>query len=349
MSTFDLTFKIYNLLKQKNYTIIQLHDRLTADNIEISIRTLYRKVIAIQEALNETNEYLDIEIDDRNVNNYSVKTNNQNFNLKNSEWIDYINSVVVFKNNFNIKRDSLINNLFLNSVHKDAPLKTLLISLLNENLDFYQTTKFGELILTKKLKRNLFKFIYYYTKNCIVTISKFSDSVKNNKNIPSVLEFLLPINIIYHRGSYNLLFYSEGINKTYSLELDMIDSITYVSANKNFKLKDEILRDINDNSFGYHPSFDNKIHEIKLLFPTNPGEHVMNRYWHKSQKFKKLSDGTIELCLTCKIDIELLGWIGLWLDNVKIISPPILKDFFIEKINNITSIYDKNSLPNNNG
>ena len=118
MGTFELTFKIYHLLKQKNYTIIQLHEKLRAEKKDISIRTLYRKVMAIQEALIDTNEFLDIEIDDRNVNNYSIKTNNTNINLKNSEWIDYINSVVIFKNNFNIQKDSYINNMFLSKTIK---------------------------------------------------------------------------------------------------------------------------------------------------------------------------------------------------------------------------------------
>lgn len=349
MGTFELTFKIYNLLKQKNYTIIQLHQKLASENIQISIRTLYRKVMAIQEALNETSEFLDIEIDERNVNNYCIKTNTTNFNLKNSEWIDYINSVIVFKNNFNIKNDSFIHNLFLNNVHKDAPLKTIMISLLNENLDFYKVTNFGELILTKKLKRNLFKFIYYYTKNCVVCIHKYSESVKNNSNIPEIKEPLLPINILYHRGNYNLLFHALQTNTTYSLELDMIEAISYIPSIKNDIKKENLINEINNHSFGYHPAFDDKIYNIKLLFPENPGEHIVNRFWHKSQKYKRVENGNIEFYLTCKIDIELLGWIMMWMDNVKIIEPEPLKEFYLERINNINTIYTKNLLPYNNG
>lgn len=349
MGTFELTFKIYHLLKQKNYTIIQLHEKLRAEKKDISIRTLYRKVMAIQEALINTNEFLEIETDDRNVNNYSIKTNNTNINLKNSEWIDYINSVVIFKNNFNIKKDSYINNLFLSNVHRDAPLKTLMISILNENLDFYQTTNFGELILSKKIKKNLFKFIYYYTKNCVVQIQKYSESVKNNSNIPSCTEPLLPINIYYHRGNYNLLFHAINSKITYNIELDMIESISYLSSNTSTIPTEKLINEINNYSFGFHPSFDDKIHNITLLFPVNPGEHVINRFWHKSQKYKRLNDGSIEFYLTCRIDIELLGWIMMWMDNVKIIEPPILKEYYINKVQNIKTIYLDNRMPLNNG
>lgn len=349
MGTFELTFKIYHLLKQKNYTIIQLHERLLAEKKDISIRTLYRKVMAIQEALIDTNEFLDIEIDARNVNNYSVKTNSKNYNLKNSDWIDYINSVVIFKNNFNIKKDSFIHNMFLNSIHNDAPLKSLLVSLLNEQLDFYQTTNFGELILTKKLKKNLFKFIYYYTRKCVVSIQNYSDSVKNNSRIPSLNEPLIPIKIVYHRENYNLILYAINTSTTYSLELDMIDNLSYVAAPTNSNFPEKVLQNISNYSFGYHPSFDDTVYDIKLVFPSNPGEHVINRFWHKSQKHKRLEDGSIEFYLTCKIDIELLGWIMMWMDNVKIIEPQLLKELYLNRLQNIEIIYHENKLPNNNG
>jgi hypothetical protein len=129
----------------------------------------------------------------------------------------------------------------------------------------------------------------------------------------------------------------------------MIENISYLSSNTSTIPTEKLINEINNYSFGFHPSFDDKIHNITLLFPVNPGEHVINRFWHKSQKYKRLNDGSIEFYLTCRIDIELLGWIMMWMDNVKIIEPPILKEYYINKVQTIKTIYLDNRMPLNNG
>jgi hypothetical protein len=50
-----------------------------------------------------------------------------------------------------------------------------------------------------------------------------------------------------------------------------------------------------------------------------------------------------------EINIELIGWISMWLDNVKIIKPEVLKNHFMVKLNNIILINANKLNPINNG
>ena len=42
--------------------------------------------------------------------------------------------------------------------------------------------------------------------------------------------------------------------------------------------------------------------------------------------------------ITSEINIELIGWISMWLDNVKILKPEVLKNHFMEKLYNMVLI-----------
>ena len=81
----------------------------------------------------------------------------------------------------------------------------------------------------------------------------------------------------------------------------------------------------------------------------NPGSHVLNRNWHPNQKIKQLSNGTIELSFDSEINIELVGWIAMWLDNVKVVSPNELKILLKEKLDRVYDIMNADLLPTNNG
>ena len=125
----------------------------------------------------------------------------------------------------------------------------------------------------------------------------------------------------------------------------MIDAINYHSKTAGNLNKKEIIPP----TFGYHPPIVDGVFEIILQFPANHGEHIRNRFWNKSQRFEKLEDGSIQMYLTSEINIELIGWISMWLDNVKILKPEVLKNHFMEKLNNMVLINNDKLDAINNG
>ena len=52
---------------------------------------------------------------------------------------------------------------------------------------------------------------------------------------------------------------------------------------------------LNNNSFGYHLPLVKGVHKVILEFPPNPGGHILNRFWHASQKMEKLENETTQM------------------------------------------------------
>lgn len=346
----EILIKIYFLLKEKPYTVEELHQKLVALEIQLSKRSIYRYLEKLERSLNHENDTLEVETEDNNKKTYLITQPKKEINLPIGEWINFLNNNFIFQSNYNFtETDKIINAKILDIIQSKSPLKSQILSLLNSNSGFYESTKFGEIILSNNLKKLLHKFIYYFSNNCSVTIKKYSKSVINQSNIPIPDCSLMPLKILYHRGNYSLSFFSIEENKVFSLELDMIESISYHRTNaKLLLIKEDLLKTI-DHNFGYHSPIINGINEIVLQFPPNPGEHIMNRFWHKNQRFERLQDGTIQMHFETEINIELIGWISMWLDNIKIVSPEQLKKMFSEKLNNMGLINNNNLSPINNG
>lgn len=346
----EILIKIYFLLKENPYTVEKLHQKLSAFDIQISKRSIYRYLEKLEASLNSENEILEIESEENNKKTYLITQPKKEINLPVGEWINFLNNNYIFQSNFNYtESDKLINNKILEVIKSKAPLKSQIISFLNTTNNFYESTKFGELILTNQNKKILYKFIYYCSHNCSITITKYTKSVVDQSNIPATNSPLLPLKVWYHRGNYSFSFFSITENKVYTLEVDMIESISYYEDNTAFLVpKEDLLKGI-ENNFGYHSPLIEGEHEIVLQFPPNPGEHIMNRFWHKNQRFELLEDGSIQMRFETKINIELVGWISMWLDNVKIVGPEILKNLYSEKLQNMVLIHKNNLNPINNG
>jgi predicted DNA-binding transcriptional regulator YafY len=346
----EILIKIYFLLKEKPYTVEELHQKLVALEIQLSKRSIYRYLEKLESSLNHENDTLEVEAEENNKKSYLITQPRKELNLPIGEWISFLNNNYIFQSNYNFtETDKIINAKILGIIQSKSPLKSQILSLLNSNNGFYESTKFGETILSSHLKKLLHKFIYYFSNNCSVTIKKYSKSVIDQSNIPITDCPLLPLKILYHRGNYSLSFFSIEESKVYSLELDMIESISYHRTRAALlPIKEDVIKSIVHN-FGYHSPIIKGINEIVLQFPPNPGEHIMNRFWHKNQRFERLQDGTIQMHFETEINIELIGWISMWLDNIKIVSPEVLKKLFLEKLNNMALINNDRLSPINNG
>ena len=342
----EIALKIYFLLKEKPYSVDELFQKLKIEDILISKRSVYRYLEKLEHSLNSEVETIEIEIEEKNKKTFFINPNSKDLKISQSDWVSYINNNYIFQSNYNsTQEEKEINKKIVNFIQAKAPIKSQIISNLKLKNDYYEATGFGELIMNDKHKKVLFKLIYYLSNNCSIGIIKYSDSVVQNSNIPQLNETLIPLKIWYHRGNYSLSFFSIKEEKIHTLELDMIDALNYHSKTAE-KLNEKKLI---PPAFGYHPPIVDGVFEIILQFPANPGEHIKNRFWHKSQRFEKLEDGSILMFMTSEINIELIGWIGMWLDNVKILEPELLKNHFKERLNNMVLINNDKLGAINNG
>ena len=66
--------------------------------------------------------------------------------------------------------------------------------------------------------------------------------------------------------------------------------------------------------------------EVELLFEPEAGRWVAEEHWHKSQRVKHLSDGSIRFQLFLPLTPDFVGWILYYGSRVQVIWPPELRD-----------------------
>jgi DNA-binding PadR family transcriptional regulator len=346
----ELALIIFSFLKESPHTIEEIYKRLLKLEIEISKRSVYRYLNKIESSLLIGTNQLEIEQEEKNRKTYFIREKFKSDSITDEEWINFINNNFLFQSLFNeTESEKQLNAKITNFIKTNASLKSQLLSILNAQKEYYHVSKFGELFLSKKDKKNLFKFMYYFSQNACLEITNYSLAVKSNQYIPEINTALIPLKIWYHRGNYAFSFYSLKYKKSYTIEIDMIDAIGFSKEKYNKSIFLTELEKLNNNSFGYHLPLVKGVQKVILEFPPNPGGHILNRFWHASQKMEKLENGHVILHLLVEINIELIGWIAMWLDNVKIIAPEILKTEFKNRLINMNKILIEDSNPINNG
>ena len=346
----ELALIIFSFLKERPHTVEEIFKRLLKLEIEISKRSVYRYLNKIESSLLIGTNQLEIEQEEKNRKTYFIREKFKSDSITDEEWINFINNNFLFQSLFNeTESEKQLNAKITNFIKTNASLKSQLLSILNAQKEYYHVSKFGELFLSKKDKKNLFKFMYYFSQNACLEITNYSLAVKSNQYIPEINTALIPLKIWYHRGNYAFSFYSLINEKSYTIEIDMIDAIGFSKEKYNKSIFSAELEKLNNNSFGYHLPLVKGVHKVILEFPPNPGGHILNRFWHASQKMEKLENGNVILHLLVEINIELIGWIAMWLDNVKIIAPEILKTEFKNRLINMNKILIEDSNPINNG
>ncbi|MEY4521155.1 MAG: hypothetical protein RIT10_340 [Bacteroidota bacterium] len=346
----ELAVIIFSFLKEKPHTVEEIYNRLVKLEIEISKRSVYRYLSKIESSILIGSNQLEIEQEEKNKKTYFIREKLKSDSITDEEWINFINNNFLFQALFNeTDAEKQLNAKISNFIKSNASLKAQLLSILNAQKEYYHVSKFGELQLSKKDKKNLFKFMFYFSQNACLEIINYSDSVTKNQYIPEINTALIPLKIWYHRGNYAFSFYSLKNKRSYTIEIDMIEAIGFSKEKYDKSIFSAELEKLNNNSFGYHLPLVDGIQKVILEFPPNPGEHILNRFWHSSQKMERLSNGNVLLNLNVEINIELLGWIAMWLDNVKIIEPEILKTQFKNRLSNMSEILVNNCAPINNG
>ena len=65
---------------------------------------------------------------------------------------------------------------------------------------------------------------------------------------------------------------------------------------------------------------------------------VQKRNWHINQRFYKDPNGLVVLEFKAPLSRELVGWIMMWMDHVKVISPPELIHLIDKKLDDMKRV-----------
>lgn len=171
----------------------------------------------------------------------------------------------------------------------------------------------------------------------IVISDIINDQTGDNNDFETKNIFFQPIQILIHRDSY----YVGGYNIVKKcVQIFGINQIEKVKLSSYCELFPDVVKLFNEelsNRFGVTKNIDSNTYTIVIEVSSVLAGFLKNNYWHHSQKFAKKNGNTI-MYLKCGINRELMGWLFQWMYNIKIIEPPLLKEYYKAALNEIIFI-----------
>ena len=215
---------------------------------------------------------------------------------------------------------------------------------------FVEATIFKRPIDKKDIETKVAFFNEVILKNAPLRIDKIhNDATSFNAEFKDTSFTLFPLKIIYHNSDYYLGCYIKKTKEFRIFEINQLVEYRTLRRSKQYDYE-KLLIGFNTYTktlFGVTKNIDDNIYKIKLEFSSVTGTYIETFVWHHSQKLKR-KDNTIIMTLKCGINRELVGWIFMWMYNVRIVEPPELQDYYnrtikeIEKINTDKSLFYKN-------
>jgi predicted DNA-binding transcriptional regulator YafY len=148
--------------------------------------------------------------------------------------------------------------------------------------------------------------------------------------------------LVFHRGRVHIA----GVTKTKKFLIFAIDrQFNFSLTNESFNRK-KYSADYKkhfEKLYGISNPVNNKVYNIKLEFSENYGESYKSFYWHHSQRWEKLKSGNYMLHFQSSISRELIGFIAIGLDMIKVHQPKFLKDMVIKKLQDTLAVYVQKS------
>jgi hypothetical protein len=151
--------------------------------------------------------------------------------------------------------------------------------------------------------------------------------------------------IISHRGTIYVAAIRKGQKRFHFIEVESINQISF--ANIRFRkhperkeVEEELSR-----RFGI-TNGDGPTYKISILFsgalPISKGDvkhpFLEKRSWHANQRFIHDENGNLILQFQSQLNRELLGWIFMWMDQLKVLGPPQLVTLIGKKLNDMQAV-----------
>lgn len=289
------------------------------DRLRLIYNMLKKNQLSINEVLNSLNKKKalvsrrQLERDLLNVKKY-ILNENEEFNTITIKRLNY----------FQIQLKSKIKETNYNKDQKRIIVKSNFYNS-NKNIHFYKIIDQLNIAITSHKLILIEELKYDFT----------GDNYKQNNKI---IEFA-PVKMIKHRGTMYII----GFNVKDLIGLiiyDIAQLVHIVVRNKvfNFELLSRRVDIELEKRFGVTKNINHKIYDIQLEFSNGLGVFIKRFHWHPSQKFhQKSNNKTLVMYLRCGINRELLGWICQWMYNVKIVSPPLLQDYYQKTLSQMQS------------
>ena len=249
----------------------------------------------------------------------------------------------------------------LNEIDKFLPREEKLISYRRNYLKYYKIEKNTDYNSIHKMDDAIIETNFYEQKlsngdtekleiiknaiegsKSIIISNLINDETGDNYNFTTTNISFIPLKIIYHRNSLYVGGYNNKKNIVQIFGINQLQNITLSKAYKNKTELSDVLQTELMARFGVSKNIDSHVYDIKIEISSVLAGFIKNHFWHHSQKYTKRNNNLI-LNLKCGINREMLGWLFQWMYNIRVIEPPILKEYYEKTLHeiqkNVTSKY----------
>ncbi len=333
--------RLYNRLKRGPVTIEIITKWAKQAGIEISERQLYR----------DLNQLKTLHINDaEKIIEYADEKNRKIWKLEYTTSAEKITT-------FDINSFYLLKNFAPYSILEERKLsiekfEKIIFKDLSKN-NFQQYIQANELYLRKtNYNENMYgqaehaqleDLIWTLHNNKAIIIM---DEILNTADLKITKSdfplIMYPMELVFHRGRVHVA----GFTKTKQFLIFSIDKQLHFSlTNESFNRKKYVVeyKEHFEKLYGISDPVNEKVYNIKLEFDENYGESYKSFYWHHTQRWEKLSNGNYLLHMQSTIGRELIGFVAIGLDLVKVRQPKILKDLVIKKLQDTLAVYVQKS------
>lgn len=330
--------RIYNRLRRGPVTIEIISKWAKGAAIQVSDRQLYRDLNELKSLQIAEGENVVEFVDEKNRKTWKLEYDEESEKFSQFD----INSFYLLKNFapyaiLEARRSSLekLEKTFYKSLSKNKYQQHI-----QGNELYLRKTNFNENMYGPAEHKQIEEVIWALHNNRQIIIEK-------EKINPANIHFkkdafpvtMCPLELIFHRGRAHI----SGLSENHDLLIFSIDkSLVFHLTNTPFNRKK--LTKVYKNKmlplFGISEPQQNKTYSVKLEFTREYGESMKNFFWHHTQKWSSLKNGNYMLELKCSIGRELVGFIAVGLDKVKVHQPKVLRELMIKKYNRTVFVYE---------
>lgn len=169
-------------------------------------------------------------------------------------------------------------------------------------------------------------------------LSLIRKAIKENKKIQveykDKLRTLSPLGLIFGERIHLVAREEAKSDGEFDYLLHKIKNVKI--TDENFNIGNFNLQEYSQKSFGVYQG---EIYNVKLQFIPESAEDVLNYYFHPTQKFKQLEDGSVIVTFQASGEKHIIWNILRWGYAVKILAPIKLKKEFKKYLDDIITLY----------
>ena len=332
-------FRIYQRLKSTPQTIDELYLWSKKVDLGIGRRTLYRYLEELENTLHEPG--------------FELVTTNQN--SKEKRW-----HVVSAKRIKDDQRSEAMRRYYLMKHLSGNHLQTLTSGFLEEierelnqhaEPDHYAgllrnhliVTGWAEACYSEKDTDVLLKLMRAMETKELVTL-ELLPVLSAEQPVKGIFDWAIHY-IISHRGTLYVAAIRKGQKRFHFLEVESISKISFPNIRfRKHPPREEVESELSRRfgiTYGEGP-----VYKVSILFhAAQHGSHgellhpfLEKRSWHPTQRFIHDANGQLILQFQTQLNRELLGWIFMWMDQIKVLGPPQLVSLVGRKINDMQAV-----------